>query len=337
MLEWPIYYYLFFSLLISLFTSFFLTKYIIPFFKKNNVIALDLHKKQKPKLPNSGGIPVSFSLMIGLMFFIAVQTFVFKTTSEMVFLFASILTIFLITIIGFFDDLNSSDVVKGSRKIRKGLKKWQKPLFSLPAAIPLMVVSAGVTTMSIPLIGSINFGILYPLIIIPIGVVCAANAVNLLGGFNGSEAGMGVVYCSFLGVYALTHSEIVSSAIFFSTVGALLGFLRFNWFPAKILSGDSLTYCLGAVVASGIIVGNMERAGIIIITPFIIEFLLKLRSKFSASCLGKLRKDGKLDTPYDREIYSWTHIIMKLDKLTEKQVTIVLIFIQMVFGLLLFL
>ena len=337
MLELIVYCYLFFTLLISLFASLILTKYIIPFFKRNNIIALDLHKKQKPKLANSGGIPVSFSLMIGLMFFIATQTFVFKTTSEMVFLFASILTIFLITIIGFFDDLNSSDVVKGSRKIRKGLKKWQKPLFSLPAAIPLMVVSAGVTMMSIPLIGSINFGILYPLILIPIGVVCAANAVNLLGGFNGSEAGMGVVYCSFLGVYALINSEIVSSAIFFSTVGALLGFLRFNWFPAKILSGDSLTYCLGAVVASGIIVGNMERAGIIIITPFIIEFLLKLRSKFNASCLGKLRKDGKLDAPYGREIYSWTHIIMKLDKLTEKQVTIVLIFIQMIFGLLLFL
>ena len=326
-----------FTFLISFVTSLFLTKFLIPFLKKNNVIALDLHKKGKPKLANSGGIPVSLSLMIGLMFFIAIQTFIFNTTNQMVFLFASVLTILLITIIGFFDDLNSSDVVAGSKKIRKGLKKWQKPLFAIPAAIPLMVVSAGETTMGLPLIGPVNFGLIYPLVLIPIGVVCTANAINLIGGFNGSEAGMGIVYCSFLGLHALVYGEIISSAIFFSTVGALIGFLKFNWFPAKILSGDSLTYCLGAVVAAGVIVGDMEKAGLIMMIPFVIEFLLKLRSKFTASCLGKLRKDGKLDPPYGKEIYSWTHIIMNFNALTEKQVTMILVAIQIVFGLLLFL
>lgn len=328
---------LIFSFFLSLMVSLILTKSIIPFLKRNNIIALDLHKKNKPRLSNSGGIPVSFSLMIGLMFFIAFQTFVLNTTNQMVYLFASVLTIFLITIIGFFDDLNSSDVVQGTKKIRKGLKKWQKPLFTIPAAIPLMVVSAGETTMTLPLIGPINFGILYPIILIPLGVVFAANAINLLGGFNGSEAGMGIVYCSFLGLYALVHNEIVSSAIFFSTVGALIGFLRFNWFPAKILPGDSLTYCLGAVVAAGVIIGNMERAGIIIMTPFIIEFLLKFRSKFNASCLGGIKKDGKLNAPYEKNIYSWTHIIMNFGSLTEKQVSMILIAIQIIFGLLLFL
>jgi len=326
-----------FTFFVSFIVSIFLTKSLIPFFKGNNIIALDLHKRKKPKLANGGGIPVTLSLMTGLMFFIAIQTFVFNKMDQMVYLFASVLTILLITIIGFFDDLNSSDVVVGLKKIRKGLKKWQKPLFTIPAAIPLMVVSAGETTMNVPLLGPINFGIVYPLILIPIGVVCAANAVNLLGGFNGSEAGMGVVYCSFLGLYALTHGELVSSAIFFSTTGALLGFLKFNWFPAKILSGDSLTYCLGSVVAAGVIVGDMERAGIIMMVPFIIEFLLKLRSKFTASCLGKLRGDGKLSSPYGKNVYSWTHIIMNFGTLTERQVTTILIIIQTIFGLLLFL
>jgi len=333
------------SILVWMFSLSFLTCYIslyliqnlIPFFDRNNIIALDLHKKKKPKIANSGGIPVSLSLMIGTMVYIAVQRFVFGISEEMVYLFASVLTILLITIIGFFDDLNRSDVLLGKRKIRKGLKKWQKPLFAIPAAIPLMVVSAGVTTMGIPFLGSINFGILYPLFLIPIGVVGAANAINLLGGFNGSEAGMGVIYCLSLGIYALLHNELVSATIFFSTVGALIGFLYYNWYPARMLSGDSLTYCLGAVVASGVIIGNMERAGIIVMTPFIIEFLLKLRSKFKASCLGKLRNDGKLDPPYRKKVYSWTHIIMNLSALTEKQVTMILIIIQIIFGLLLFL
>jgi len=325
------------SFFVSLLTSFFLTKALIPFFEKNKIIAIDLHKKGKPKLANSGGIPVSLSLMMGLMFFVAIQTFVFRTNNQMVYLFAAVLTILLITIIGFFDDLNRSEVIIGKRKIRKGLKQWQKPLLTLPAAIPLMVVSAGVTTMSIPFVGSVNFGILYPLILIPIGVVGASNAINLLGGFNGSEAGMGFVYCFSLGLYALIHGELVSAAIFFSTLGGLLGFLKYNFYPAKILSGDSLTYCLGAVVASGVIVGNIERAGVIAMLPFIVEFFLKSRSKFKASSLGKLRKDGKLDPPYGKKIYSLSHILMNIKKMTEKEVVLCLILIEIVSCLFIFL
>jgi len=269
------------------------------------------------------------------MFFIAIQTFVYKNTQEMVYLFASTLTIFLITIIGFFDDLNRKDVISGKKTIRAGLKQWEKPLLTLLAAIPLMVVSAGETMMTIPIIGQVNFGYIYPLLLIPVAVVFTSNAINLLGGFNGSEAGMGIVYCFFLGLIALLGNQKVTAIIFFSTIGALIGFLFHNWYPAKILSGDSLTYCLGAVVVSGVIVGNMERAGIIIMMPFFIEFLLKLKSRFKASCLGKLRKDGRLDAPYGKEIYSWTHIIMNLGKLTEKQVTLILILIQFIFGLIL--
>jgi len=313
--------------------SFFLTKKLIPFFKRNDIIALDLHKKDKPKIANSGGIPVFISVIFGLMFFIAIQTFIFNTTSQILYLFAGMMTILLISLIGFFDDLNISDVIKGKTKIRKGLKQWQKPLLTLPAAIPLMVVSAGVSTMSIPFIGVVNFGIIYPLILIPIGVVGAANAVNLLGGFNGSEAGMGVVYCLGLASYALFSNEIISAVIFLSTTGALLGFLFFNWYPAKILSGDSLTYGLGATIATGVIIGNMEKAGVIILIPFIIEFFLKLRSKFKAHSLGKLRKDGTLEAPYGKNIYSLTHILMNFRKLKERQVTIGLILIEIIFVL----
>ena len=324
------------SFFISFLCSLFLTKFIIPFFFSNKIIALDLHKKNKPKVSNSGGIPVCFSLLLGLMFFIAIQTFVYKNTQQMVYLFASTLTIFLITIIGFFDDLNRKDVISGKKTIRTGLKQWEKPLLTLPAAIPLMVVSAGETMMTIPIIGPVNFGYIYPLLLIPIAVVFTSNAVNLLGGFNGSEAGMGIVYCLFLGLVALLGNQTVAAIIFFSTVGALIGFLVYNWYPAKILSGDSLTYCLGAIVVSGVIVGNMERAGLIIMMPFFIEFLLKLKSRFKASCLGKLRNDGRLDSPYGRKIYSWVHIIMNLGKLTEKQVTLVLMLIQLIFGLIIF-
>jgi len=117
----------------------------------------------------------------------------------------------------------------------------------------------------------------------------------------------------------------------------LIGFIKFNWYPARILPGDSLTYLLGAMVAAGVIVGNMERSGILVMLPFAIEFLLKLRSRFKASCLGKLSGDGKLRPPYGRKLYSWTHIVMNLKPLTERQVTLSLMLIQTCFAVLPFL
>jgi len=113
--------------------------------------------------------------------------------------------------------------------------------------------------------------------------------------------------------------------------------LRYNWYPAKILSGDSLTYLLGSVVAAGVIIGNMERAGLIVMFPFIIEFVLKARSRFKASCIGKLRDDEKLEPPYGKKIYSWTHVLMNLGKLSEREVVIALVFVQVLFATLPFL
>jgi UDP-N-acetylglucosamine--dolichyl-phosphate N-acetylglucosaminephosphotransferase len=205
-----------------------------------------------------------------------------------------------------------------------------------------MVISAGETTMAIPFIGRVHFGVFYPLLLIPIGMVGASNAVNLLAGFNGLETGMGIVYFLGLGIFSLLHNSggadvLNGSVVFLTAFAALAGFIRYNWYPAKILPGDSLTYLLGSMVAAGVIVGNMERSGILVMSPFIIEFFLKLRVKFRATCLGKLREDGKLDPPYGRKIYSWTHFLMNLRSMTEKQVTIALIFIQLGFTIIIFL
>jgi UDP-N-acetylglucosamine--dolichyl-phosphate N-acetylglucosaminephosphotransferase len=199
-----------------------------------------------------------------------------------------------------------------------------------------MAISAGVTHMSIPFLGRIEFGILYPLLLVPVGMVGASNVVNMLAGFNGLEAGMGIIYLLALGLFSLIH-ESIGSTIFLITLAALVGFIKFNWYPARILPGDSLTYLLGSMVAAGVIVGNIERSGILVILPFVIEFFLKLRSRFKASCLGKLRRDGKLDPPYGRKVYSWTHIIMNLKPITEEHVTMLLMLIQAFFAVLPFL
>ena len=325
-------------MIIAFLTTFFVTKLIIRFLKVIGVVGIDLHKKNSPKIPSSGGICVSIGLIVGMLAYIGIQTFVYKSSINSLDFFAVMCSMFLATAIGFVDDMNVRARMiktKDGLNIKAGLpqSKW---LLTLPAAIPLMVISAGESTMAIPFIGSVNFGLLYPLLLIPIGFVGASNAVNLLGGFNGSEAGMGAVYTLALGVYALMHASH-ASVIFLILFASLLAFLKYNWYPAKIFAGDSLTYLLGSAVVSGVIIGDMEKIGVIVLFPFFIEFLLKAMSRFKASCIGILRKDGKLDPPYGKKIYSITHILMNLRPMREVEITLWLILIAAVFSLIPFL
>jgi len=322
------------SMAISFLTTLIITPRFIRFLYAAGIVGLDLHKKNKPKLPASGGICVASGVLAGLLSYIGIQTFVYGIQAISVYLLGVISSVLIVTFVGLLDDLNvKSKITRTKKDIRIGIPQWIKPLITLPAAIPLMVLNAGVTTMSVPFVGEINFGILYPLILIPIGVVGASNMVNMLGGFNGSEAGMGIVYLLGLGLYALFIGNI-ANVIFLISVASLLAFIKYNWYPAKILPGDSLTYLLGSIVATGVIVGNMEKIGVIIMIPFFIEFLLKMRSRFKAKSTGKLKANGTIESLYGRSIYSLTHIVMNLGKLTEKQIVIILIFIQVFFAVL---
>ncbi len=331
---------------ISLITTLAITPYFTRFLYAAGIVGLDLQKKNKPKLATSGGICVAFGILAGLLSYIGLQTFLrgSRLESDVIYLLAVTASVLIVMFVGLLDDLNVSTKkvkTKEGYDIRIGFPQWIKPLLTLPAAIPLMVVRAGETRMAIPFIGTVDFGMLYPFLLIPIGMVGASNAVNMLAGFNGLEAGMGIVYFLGLAIFALLHgggatNTWTGSVIFFVAFAALIGFIRYSWYPAKILPGDSLTYLLGSTIAAGVIVGNMERSGIIVMLPFMIEFLLKLRSKFRASSLGKLREDGKLDPPYGGKIYSWTHLLMKLKPMTEKRVVILLILIQFLFTVLIF-
>jgi len=326
------------SIIISFFTTFIITPFLIRFLYFAGIVSFDLNKKGKPKLPASGGICVASGILAGILVYVGLQTFIYGYLDISLSLLAVVSSILIVTFTGLLDDLNvKSKAVptKDGMNIKIGFPQWLKPLMTLPAAVPLMVISAGDTTMYLPFIGNINFGILYPLLLIPIGVVGVSNMVNMLGGFNGLEAGMGLVYTFGLGLYAFINNIQISAIIFFSAFASLLAFLKYNWYPARILPGDSLTYLLGSAVVAGIIIGNMEKAGIIVMIPFLIQGALKFYSHIKlgayASDLGVLQRDGTIKSRYGKKIYSWTHLVMNMGKLNERQIALILIFVQVLF------
>lgn len=318
----------FLSAVFAFIVTYIATNWLIRYLRRINVVDKDMNKKNTPLVPISGGLGVMSGIFIGLMFYIFFQTFYFKYTNTLLFIFAGLTSIVMITFVGFVDD-----ILRKSKPRPGGLKQWQKPLLTLSAAVPLMVVNAGVTTMVIPIIGRIDFGLIYPLIIIPIGVVGAANMVNLLAGFNGIEVGMGIVYTGMLGLYAFVNNREVAALIALITFAALIAFYIYNKYPAKILPGDSLTYLLGGVIATIAILGNIEKAAVVASIPFIIEFILKARSKFKAKSYGYY-KNGKIKSYHNNKIYSIMHLFTRTGKYTEKQIFLFMIGIEFVFSLL---
>jgi len=248
------------SMLIACFASLWSLPWLIRYLKRINLVVKDIHKENTPLVPRSGGLSVAIGFMAGMMAVMFFFTFFVQNTSwlsekSLTFIFASILTIFIITFIGFIDDLL---MVKSEGK-GGGLRQWQKPLLTLVAAIPLMVVNAGTSKLIVPFYGHVEFRLWYPLLLVPIGVIGATNMVNIFAGLNGLESGLGLIYLGSLGSYAYVHGRYLAAILAFITFAALIPYHFYNKYPAKILPGDSLTYLLGAVLATMAIVGDLEK------------------------------------------------------------------------------
>jgi UDP-N-acetylglucosamine--dolichyl-phosphate N-acetylglucosaminephosphotransferase len=335
----------------------------IPYGRKyllaSGIYGIDQQKKGKPRIATSGGTVVLFGLLFSTTAFLGVSRLLgYSTNVELV--LASLCSINIIALIGLIDDIHVGesieDVNVSSGKIfelmdffgndvkfddspveRIGLSQFTKMLFVLPAVFPLMAVGAGSWTMKFPLIGTVNWGLIYPLVLLPIGLLFVANVVNMLAGTNGLSAGMSFVAAAGLAVFAMVNGRIEAAVIALSLCGALLGFLAYNWYPASILPGDSLTYLCGASLFSVMVLGNMEKFGVFIFMPWFAEFGLKVRGRFNVHSWGLL-ENGRLKNQHDKT-YSLTHLFM--DKgFNEEEITIALVLLEafiVVIGLLIFL
>jgi len=303
-----------------------------PFIKRmheQNFLGKDMNKYSKPLTAELGGVVVFLGFAVGVFGAIFIATYLNLITINLSLLLAGFCTIAMICFVGVIDDIIGW---------KKGIRQWQHALFPIIAALPLMAIAAGETTMFIPYLGSVNLGILYSLIIIPIGVTGASNAFNMLAGFNGLEAGQGIILTATLTLLALLTGQITAVVLGVAMIGALIGFLFFNWFPAKIFGGDSLTLMVGANLAVMSIIGNMETIGVLIMGLFFIEFFIKAKHKFQSECFGTPNKKGELTS--NPKGGSITQVIMKLGKgkLTENRVVLIILGIQSIIciGTLLF-
>ncbi|NCN64835.1 MAG: hypothetical protein GW779_04400 [Candidatus Altiarchaeum hamiconexum] len=302
--------------------------------KAIGITGKDINKPDKQEVAEMGGIAIVMGLCGSILIFTGIITYVNEIFGmplnlidiidgkNLTLIFASLSTILVIAIIGILDDLFD-------------LRHSVKAVVPIFASLPLVAIaSVGSPVLNIPFIGETNFGILYALILVPIAITACSNMTNMLAGFNGMEAGMGIIMSLSLAIIALlvgTPEGLIAFILLISLAGALLGFLKYNWFPAKVFPGDVGNLTIGAVIATAVIIGNFESYGVIVMLPFIIEFFIKLINKLPTKNWQGKYINGKL-YPLNEKPVGFAQWIMYLSKgISEKNLTMAFIGIELIF------
>lgn len=297
--------------------------------KRLNIMGKDMNKVGNPPVPEMGGIPVLAGILSGFLFYIAINTFILSQEIYNVYVLGGMATALIIFIVGILDDLLGWKI---------GLSKIEKPLLTIPAAIPMMVINTGHSLINLPFIGNVDLGILYPLLIVPIGIVIAANAYNMLAGYNGLECGMGIIMFSAITIVCYFTGSTWVALLGGIMISALAAFMIFNWYPAKIFPGNAFTYMVGAMVAVLVFFGNVEKLALVLFIPYYLDFILPLRKKMNVEAYAKVNPDGSLDLPY-KGIYDITHLSIKIlskfkKKVYENEVVALILAVEVVIAIL---
>ncbi|MHC3129579.1 MAG: glycosyl transferase family 4 [Candidatus Bathyarchaeota archaeon] len=313
-------------LLFSFLLTLFLTKKWIRSAKAAKLVGKDMNKHDYPSIPRSGGLVVAIVICFSLLFYIFLKTFslVGSPSLHVVEAFAITATVLLAGFIGFIDDVLGW---------KEGLTQLQKVLLTIPIALPLTVLYVDQTVI----LGNVDLGLLYPLLIVPLGVIGSTNGFNLLAGYNGLETGMGLVIFAVFGFTGLLVVKLWIALIAFVVCACLLAFLAFNWYPAKVFPGNSFTYAIGALIATLAILGNMETIAVWLFIPYFLEILLYFRARVidkmgDVQAFAKPNKDGSLEMPY-KKVYDTTHFAIWFlkkvkGKVYERDVVLFLIAVQ---------
>lgn len=290
-------------LLIPIIFGFLLSLFSLPIWirraKKVGLSGKDMNKVNGVEVAEAGGICVIMGFVLGLLIYIAVKTFYFKSYEDIIEIFSLLTVILIVSFIGFTDDILGWKI---------GLNKPIRIIFLIFASLPLVVINAGQSEVA-----GIQLGMIYPFLLIPLGIVGAASTFNFLAGYNGLETSQGILILSGLSIVTYITGNRWLSIIGMVMVACLFAFYIFNKHPAKVFPGDILTYPVGALIAIIAIFGNIEMIAIFFFIPYMIETILKARGKLKKESFARVNADGSLEMPYQK-IYGLEHLAIYILK-----------------------
>ena len=229
-----------------------LGKFLIPFLRKikfGQTIKENgpVWHKSKQGTPNMGGFMFIIGSVVGILVGFILLKVLWKeplglSAVNSVKLFGGLGMALIFGFIGFLDDY-----IKDVKKRNLGLNAKQKLIMQFFTAVAylLSVYLAGdtSTTVIFPFFGQLDLGFFYYVIMI-LFILFLSNAVNLTDGIDGLAASVTFRVLIMSGVLGLLGIGVYASAL----AGGLLGFLIYNFHPAKVFMGDTGSMFLGGSV-----------------------------------------------------------------------------------------
>ena len=206
-------------------------------------IPKDERRVHKKPIPRFGGIAIYIGLMAALALF-AVEE---KGISSIM------IGCTMIYILGLVDDL----------KNLRPLVKFIGQIVCAAVVYAMGVRIDFITNYFGP--GNMAFGDVACCVVTILWLVAITNAVNLIDGLDGLAAGISAISALCIGYVAYIHGQYVPTLAMMAVAGAALGFLPYNFHPAKIFMGDSGSELLGFSIAAISILGTVKSATIVVL------------------------------------------------------------------------
>nr|WP_144920672.1 MraY family glycosyltransferase [Paenibacillus bovis] len=202
-----------------------------------------IHQKAMPRL---GGLAIYLSFIIGLIVSQQDSPYIWPITIGSL----------IIMVTGILDDAFD-------------LRPKYKLIGQLLAALVVIRGGLDVEFINLPFGGQLDFGYLtIPLTIL--WIVGITNAINLIDGLDGLAAGVSSIALITLSIMAFLQGDIFVVTIALMLLGSTLGFLIYNFHPAKIFMGDSGALFLGFMISVLAMLGFKNVTVVSLVIPIII-------------------------------------------------------------------
>ena len=152
---------------------------------------------------------------------------------------------------------------------RRSVGPWVKLAIQASAALTLIVFGYGVPSLTNPFAGPVATG-LWSAPLTVAWVLAVTNAINLIDGLDGLAAGLVAIACAALWMTGRMHADFY--VMFFASllIGACLGFLRWNFPPARVFMGDTGSQFLGLTLAAVSLLENRKgTAALTLLLPLV--------------------------------------------------------------------